>query len=37
MNKLLLTGDKFMPELVLKQPGWFTLEIVETIVLRESK
>ena len=27
MNKLLLTGDKFMPELVLKQPGLFALEI----------
>ena len=27
MNKLLLTGDKYMPELVLKQPGLFALEI----------
>ena len=28
INKLLLTGDKFMPELHLKQPG-FTYSVCE--------
>ena len=36
LNKVLLTGDKFMPEMHLKQPG-FTYSTCGSNILKEFK